>query len=348
MSQPRKAVALISGGLDSLLAARVILDQGVPVEGIHFYTGFCVESHTRAIRRKGDQTPRKNPALRVAEQLGIRLHVVDISEPYKNIVLHPRHGYGSNLNPCIDCKCFMVEQALAWMRTHGFDFVITGEVIGQRPMSQRKDTMSIIARASGAEDVLLRPLCAKHLSPTLPEREGWVDRARLHDFNGRSRKPQMALADQYHLHEYAQPAGGCCFLTDASYSAKLSDLWACRGKRDYDLDDIVLLKVGRHLRPSPHFKLIVGRDEGENHFLEGYRKRFVHLRTLTHLGPLVLVDGVLQDDADRALAARLSARFSQGRETEQVEVALTGLDDESVSLFVAPMGVHEVPESWYL
>ena len=348
MSQQRKAVSLISGGLDSLLATRVILDQGIHVEGINFYTGFCIEGHTHAIRRQDDQRPKRNRALQVAEQLGIRIHLIDISEPYKNIVLNPRHGYGTNLNPCIDCKCFMVEQALAWMHAHQFDFMITGEVIGQRPMSQRKDTLSIIARHAGAEDVLLRPLCAKHLPPTLPEREGWVDRDRLHHLNGRSRKPQMALAAHYQLNDYAQPAGGCCFLTDASYSAKLADLWEFRGKRDYDLEDILLLKVGRHLRPRPHFKLIVGRDEGENNFLEGYRKRFIHLRTMTHLGPLVLVDGVLQNAEDCELAARLAARFSQGRNAETVEVALTRLNDESVRMSVTPLGAHEVPESWYL
>ncbi|CAK0780044.1 DUF814 domain-containing protein [Gammaproteobacteria bacterium] len=347
MSQTRKAVALISGGLDSLLAARVILEQGIQVEGINFYTGFCVEGHTHAIRRQDTQRPKRNRALQVAEQLGIRLHIVDISEPYKDIVLHPRHGYGANLNPCLDCKCFMVAQALEWLHAHHFDFIITGEVIGQRPMSQRKDTMPVVAHESGAGDLLLRPLCAKNLPPTLPEREGWVDRSRLYDFNGRSRKPQMALAARYHLRDYAQPAGGCCFLTDASYSAKLADLWKFRGRRDYDLDDILLLKIGRHLRPRPHFKLIIGREEGENNFLEGYRKRFIHLRTLSHPGPLVLVDGMLHGPEDRELVARLSARFSQGRNAEVVEVELIELDGTATRLTVAPLGAHEVPESWY-
>ncbi|CAK0759642.1 DUF814 domain-containing protein [Gammaproteobacteria bacterium] len=347
MSQSHKAIALISGGLDSLLAARVILEQGIHVEGINFYTGFCVEGHTHAIRRQDNQRPKRNSALWVAEQLGIRLHIIDISEPYKEIVLHPRHGYGANLNPCLDCKCFMVEKALEWLRAHNFDFIITGEVIGQRPMSQRKDTMPVIARESGAGDLLLRPLCARNLPPTLPEREGWVDRTRLYNFNGRSRKPQMALAAHYDLRDYAQPAGGCCFLTDASYSAKLTDLWESRGQRNYDLDDILLLKIGRHLRPRPHFKLIVGREEGENNFLEGYRKRFIHLRILSHLGPLVLVDGILQNPEDRELAARLSARFSQGRDAEVVEVELIELDGTSTKITVAPLGAHEIPESWY-
>lgn len=348
MHPPRKAIALISGGLDSLLAARVIIEQGIHVEGIHFYTGFCVEGHTHAIRRQDANRPKRNHALMVAEQLGIRLHLIDISEPYKDIVLHPRHGYGAHLNPCLDCKCFMVKQAREWMCANNFDFIITGEVVGQRPMSQRKDTLSVVARESGADDLLLRPLCAKNLPPTLPEREGWVDRGCLHDFNGRTRKPQMRLAAHYQIQNYAQPAGGCCFLTDASYSAKLTDLWEFRGRRDYDLDDILLLKIGRHLRPCPHFKLIVGREEGENNFLEGYRKRFIHVRVISHPGPLVLVDGSPQGHADRDLIARLVARFSKGRNEQAVEVELTELDGSSTRVSISPLGVGEIPESWYL
>lgn len=173
MNSPRKAVALISGGLDSMLAAKVMLEQGIHVEGINFFTGFCVEGHTHAIRRQDRAKPKRNNALWVAEQLGIRLHIVDVIEPYKDVVINPKHGYGQNLNPCLDCKGFMVGQARTWMQENGFDFIITGEVIGQRPMSQRKQTMPIIARESGAFDRLLRPLCAKLLPATLPEQEGW-------------------------------------------------------------------------------------------------------------------------------------------------------------------------------
>ncbi|HHQ42153.1 MAG TPA: tRNA (5-methylaminomethyl-2-thiouridylate)-methyltransferase, partial [Chromatiales bacterium] len=202
----RKAVALISGGLDSMLAARVVMDQGVHVEGINFFTGFCVEGHTHAIRRRDRARPKRNNALWVAEQLGIRLHIVDIVEEYKQVLLHPRHGYGQNLNPCLDCKTFMVRKAYEWMREHGFDFIITGEVLGQRPMSQRRDTFPVVARESGVGDLLLRPLSAKLLPPTRPEREGWVDRERLYGFHGRTRKPQMALASRYGFRDYAQPA----------------------------------------------------------------------------------------------------------------------------------------------
>jgi tRNA-specific 2-thiouridylase len=347
MTESRKAVALISGGLDSLLAARVVMDQGVHVEGINFYTGFCVEGHTHAIRRQDRAKPKRNNALWVAEQLGIKLHIIDIIEEYKDVVINPKHGYGANLNPCLDCKIFMVHKALEWIAANGFDFIITGEVIGQRPKSQRKDTMPVVSRESGAEDLLVRPLCARNLPATRPEREGWLDRERLHDFSGRSRKPQIALARHYGFEDYAQPAGGCCFLTDRQYSVKLADLWEKRGSREYDLDDIMLLKVGRHLRPRPNFKLIVGREEGENRFMEGYRKRFVHLLPVSHTGPLVLLDGELQE-GDLELAARLAARFSQGRDAPRVTLEATGLDGETRLLDVIPMPASEIPPDWYI
>ncbi len=347
MNKQPKAVALISGGLDSLLAARVVMEQGVHVEGINFYTGFCVEGHTHAIREKDRSRPKRNNALWSAEQLGIKLHIVDIIEEYKDVVINPQHGYGANLNPCLDCKIFMVAKAHEWIEEHDYDFIITGEVIGQRPMSQRKDTMPVIARESGAANRLVRPLCAKNLPPTLPEQEGWLDRDRLYGFNGRSRKPQMRLAEKFGFEDYAQPAGGCCFLTDRQYSVKLADLWKTRGRREYDLDDIMLLKVGRHLRPRNDFKIIVGREEGENRFLEGYRKRFVHMIPVSHVGPLVLLDGDIDQSAIE-LAARLTARFSKGRDAEQVTVEVNGKAGTQQTLMVKPMPVDEIPADWYL
>ena len=342
-----KAVSLISGGLDSLLATKLILDQGVHVEGINFFTGFCVEGHTHAIRKKAKDKQKRNNALWVAEQLGIKLHIIDVIEEYKDIVINPKHGYGQHLNPCLDCKGFMVKKAFEWIEAKGFDFIITGEVIGQRPMSQRKDTMPVIARESGAGDRLLRPLCAKNLPPTLPEREGWVDRNLLKNFSGRSRKPQMELVKQYGIEDYSQPAGGCCFLTDANYSSKLSDLWQSRGERRYEIDDIMLLKVGRHIRPDAHYKLIVAREEGEVRYLEGYRKQFIHLTIASHNGPITLVDGT-PSDVDLNLAAQIAARYSQGREADQVLVDVHYPDATVKQLQIKPLAADAIPTGWYV
>jgi hypothetical protein len=192
-----------------------------------------------------------------------------------------------------------------------------------------------VARDSGAEDRLVRPLCAQNLPATLPEREGWLDRNQLYGFSGRSRKPQMALAQQYGFTDYAQPAGGCCFLTDKQYSVKLADLWNTRGKREYELDDIMLLKVGRHLRPRPNYKLIVGREEGENRFMEGYRKQFVHMLPTSHSGPLVLLDGEM-DAGDIELATPgywrlLPCRPTRSRQTGTCELHDPGCPTPSVS-----------------
>jgi tRNA U34 2-thiouridine synthase MnmA/TrmU len=251
------------------------------------------------------------------------------------------------MNPCLDCKIFMVGKAKQWMEENGFDFIITGEVIGQRPMSQRKDLLPVVVRESGADDRLVRPLCAKNLAPTLPEREGWIDREKLKDFSGRNRKPQMALAKEYGFEDYATPAGGCCFLTDKNYSDKLVDLWQARNKKEYDLDDIMLLKVGRHIRPAPHYKLIVSREEGENRFLSGYKKHFAHIEIKSHNGPLTLVDGKLSDE-DFQHAASIAARFSQGRDADTVNVKVTTQDGEENTYDIKPMPASEIKQEWYV
>jgi len=347
MAEQRKALALISGGLDSLLAARVVQEQGVHVEGVNFYTGFCVEGHTHAIRKKDRNRAKRNNALWVAEQLGIKLHIVDIVDEYKEIVFNPRYGYGANLNPCLDCKIFMVGKAREWIEHHGFDFVITGEVVGQRPKSQRSETMPLVQHDSGIEDRLLRPLCAHRLPETLPEREGWVDRDRLYGFSGRGRKPQMALAKAFGFSDYAQPAGGCCFLTDHSYSVKLRDLWQARGERQYDLDDIMLLKVGRHIRPAPHFKVIVSREEGEGNFMAGYRKQYPSLKTVSHGGPIALLDGSPTRE-DIELAARIVARYSQGRDAQEMILEYRTITGETSELRIKPLHPDDLPREWQI
>jgi len=347
MSKQPKAVALISGGLDSMLAAQVVKDQGVHVEGINFFTGFCVEGHTHAIRQKDKDKAKRNNALWSAEQVGVKLHIVDISQEYVGVVTNPKHGYGQNLNPCLDCKSFMVAKAREWMEENGFDFIITGEVVGQRPKSQRRETFPVIADESGAGDLLLRPLCAKRFEPTLPEREGWVDREQLYDFSGRSRKPQMALAAHYGFEEYSQPAGGCCFLTDENFSRKLADLWQARGTKEYDLDDIMLLKMGRHIRPAPNYKLIIAREDGENRFMGGYRKRFHTVRDLDNPGPLALVQGEPSAD-DLETAARITARYGKGRSAEQVRAEITPPGGEAYVAEVAPMPPAQIAEDWHV
>ncbi|PHS23242.1 MAG: tRNA (5-methylaminomethyl-2-thiouridylate)-methyltransferase [Methylophaga sp.] len=350
MTKKHKAVALISGGLDSLLAVRVLQEQGIEVEGINFYTGFCVEGHTHAIRNHDKDKQKRNNALWSAEQLGIKLHIVDVIEEYKDVLLNPKHGYGANMNPCLDCKIFMVSKAVEWVkenRKNDFDFIITGEVIGQRPMSQRKETMPIISNESGADDILLRPLCAKNLPPTKPELEGWVDREKLYGFSGRNRKPQMALAKQFGFTDYASPAGGCCFLTDKNYSDKLVDLWDARGSREYEMDDIMLLKVGRHLRPKPAFKLIIARDAGESKYLEGYRKQFVTIQVTSHNGPLTMVDGEIKAE-DYDLVAGIVARYGQGRDAEQVEVEIAVPGEEKQTLHIKPLSAEQVSVEWHV
>jgi hypothetical protein len=347
MTQARKAVALISGGLDSMLAAKAIMEQGIHVEGINFFTGFCVEGHTHAIRKKDTDKPKRNNSLWVAEQLGIKLHIIDIIEEYKQVLLNPKHGYGANMNPCLDCKIFMVNKAKQWMLENNFDFIITGEVIGQRPMSQRKYTMPVIATESGANDLLVRPLSAQFLPATLPEINGWIDREKLFNFSGRSRKPQMTLAKQFGFQEYAQPAGGCCFLTDANYSHKLVDLWSARGERDYDLDDVMLLKVGRHVRPRPHFKLIIAREDGEARFMSGYKKDFISMNCASHRGPLVLIDGKVSED-DLLLAGQIAARYGQGREAEHVEVTIRDQEGLERSITVKPLRAEQLLDEWFV
>lgn len=333
-----------------MLAVRVIQEQGIEVEGINFYTGFCVEGHTHAIRNEDKQKQKRNNALWVAEQLGIKINIVDIVQEYKEVLLNPKYGYGMNMNPCLDCKIFMVSKAVEWIKKNhadGFDFIITGEVIGQRPMSQRRLTMPIVASESGADDILLRPLCAKNLPATKPELEGWVDREKLYDFNGRVRTPQMALAEEYGFTGYATPAGGCCFLTDKSYSSKLVDLWQGQDSRDYEIDDIMLLKVGRHLRPKGNYKLIIARDEGECQYLEGYRKQYTSIQPASHNGPLALIDGKIEPE-DYNHAASIVARYGQGRNADNVEMTFALPNASAQSIMVQPLTTDQVLKEWHV
>ncbi|MBF0164878.1 MAG: tRNA (5-methylaminomethyl-2-thiouridylate)-methyltransferase [Magnetococcales bacterium] len=345
--EPLRALGLLSGGLDSTLAARLLMDQGIEVECVNFHTGFCIQSHTGALRNpKPGAAPPRHDALHAAGNLGIRLHLVDIAEDYVRIVTDPKHGYGKNLNPCLDCKIFMVQKAFEMMQSMGFHFLFTGEVLGQRPMSQRRDTFPVIDRESGAAGWLLRPLTALRMPLTEPEKRGWVDRSRLMGFSGRNRKPQMALAKQLGIADYPSPAGGCCFLTDENYARKLRDLWAYRGERAYAMEDILLLKAGRHLRPAPHYKLVIGRDDSENHFLSGFVAGRILIKARDIPGPLTLVEGTPGAE-DLILACRLAARFGKGRELPEVAMVVESQGVQEIHQ-VPPLPAHEIDEAWYV
>ncbi len=319
-----KAIAMISGGLDSTLALALVRRQGIEVKAINFYTGLCI---TETQRRKGgrsDGTVPRNEALRAAADLEVEIEYVDLSGgDYLDMLVNPRWGYGANANPCVDCRVFMMRKAREIMLAEGADFVFTGEVLGQRPKSQRRDTLRIIERESGLDGRLLRPLSARLLPPTIPEQEGLVDRERLLDISGRSRQRQMALAEELGVTDWPQPAGGCCYLTDESFSRKFFDVLDAREARGEPRrivqDDVVLLSTGRHFRLSPRAKLIVGRSEVENALLEHHVAGRARVEARAVLGPVALVEGVPTWE-ERQLAARIVARYGKGREAERVAI----------------------------
>jgi len=263
---PVKAVALLSGGLDSTLAVKLVLDQGIDVVALNFITPFC--------NCTGKSSSCRSEAVRVAREFGIPVRVRYKGMEYLKLVESPRHGRGRGLNPCIDCRIFMHKAAVELMAEEGASFLVTGEVLGQRPMSQRRDAIRIIERESATEGLILRPLSAHHFEPTVAEREGWIDRDKLLAIEGRSRKPQIHLAEELGVRDYPCPAGGC-LLTDALFAARLQDLFD--HKPGYDLTDVRLLRTGRHFRLRPDLKIIVGRDQAENEVLE---RRHAHGETI--------------------------------------------------------------------
>lgn len=318
-----KALALVSGGLDSTLAVRMMQEQGVEVQGLHFYTGFCI---TEQQRRAGSPKAvgRPNDGLKAGAELGIEVEIVDISAEYLEIVTHPKHGYGANVNPCIDCRSMMLRKAGEIMRERGADFVVTGEVLGQRPMSQNRRAMDIIEAEAGLSGRLVRPLSARNLKATEPEREGLIDRERLGNLSGRSRKPQLGMARKLGVESFLQPAGGCCFLTDENFARKFRDLFAHDPDTRLDHDQILLLTVGRHFRLKGGAKLVVGRNAGENAMLRDMAERGVLRGRLMvvedHKGPTCAVSG--DDPADLATAAAITARYSDAPAGATVPVRL--------------------------
>jgi tRNA-specific 2-thiouridylase len=309
------AVALLSGGLDSTLSARVILEQGIKVIGVNFAGAYCPRP----------RTGRSN-AEKAAEQLGIELVTLPIDEEFIAMVKHPKHGRGKNMNPCIDCHTLMIRRAWAFGQTRGTDFIATGEVLGQRPMSQNRQALAIVARESGVGERLLRPMSAKLLDATAPEAAGLVDRARLMDIEGRQRTRQIALAEKYEIREYPNPAGGC-LLTERVFSKRLAEAF---DHGEDSLDIIELLSLGRHFRLPSGARLIVGRDEGENDgLLERRPVGAVVVDASNVPGPVALVlppsrFNAPVEDADRTLAARICARYSDRRKEKRVQVIVAG------------------------
>lgn len=299
----RKAVILLSGGLDSTLAARILLEQGIDLHAIHFTSPFCTCS--RGARGNGGGC--RSAARVVAGEMGIPIRTVAKGEEYLEIVKNPRFGRGSAMNPCVDCRIFTLRKAKEFMEEIGASFLVTGEVLGQRPMSQRIDALRGIEKHSGCSGIVLRPLSAKHLPPTLPEREGWVDREKLLAITGRSRKEQIRLAENFGVGDYPCPAGGC-MLTDKTFAVKVRDLLL--HSPTFGMHDAHLLKAGRHFRVGA-VKAIVAKSEEENRRLEALcrGKETVYI-SHSHPGPSVLLRGGTPEERLGVLS-RILTRYSK-------------------------------------
>jgi len=267
-----KALVLLSGGLDSILAVKLLQEQGIQVEGVCFWSNFfdCAK------------------ARQAAERLKIYLCEVDISRDFLALLKRPKHGFGVGLNPCIDCHALMLKKAGEIMQAEKYDFVATGEVLGERPMSQHKQALKIVEREAGLEGYLLRPLSAKLLEPTIPENDGRLDREGLLDISGRSRKRQMALAKKYNIDKYPAPAGGCA-LTQEGFARRLKKL--VENKPEFDGCDVDLVVVGRHFW-SGGAQIILGRDQEENKILKSAKKaKDISVAPLNFMGPEALIRG---------------------------------------------------------
>lgn len=299
-----KAVALLSGGLDSILAIQIILEQGIDVVGVCFTLPYC---------RSDDN--EKSIAEKIAAKLGIEFRMETMGRDYLEIVKHPKYGHGTGMNPCIDCKIYMMKRAKEIMEIEGAEFVITGEVLGQRPMSQHRIALNILERDSGLQGRLLRPLSAKHLPETIAEKEGLVDRNKLLGIKGRGRKEQIVLAKEKGINIYIPAAGGCV-LTDKFFTRKMKDL--LEHDENVDWDDIVILNMGRHFRFGMS-KIIVGRNEKENTALSKMRKPGDYMFELPEEipGPLTLLQKEKSAKAIE-LAAALTLRYSDLKQEKAV------------------------------
>jgi hypothetical protein len=313
-----KALALFSGGLDSLLAIKLIVNQGIEVIALHFVTPL-----SNFDKDKEDALRQK------VAGLGAQLKIIYLYDDFTEILKNPRFGYGKNLNPCIDCKILMLKHAARLMDELSASFVVTGEVLAQRPKSQHRETLRLIEKNCGLESLLLRPLSANFLEPTLPEKEKWVNREALFDFNGRSRKPQFKLADSLGIKNFAWPAGGC-LLTISSFCTRVEDLL----KHDECTpENLELLKIGRHFRLSRSFKLIVGRNENENNeILKLALNRDIIFEPLELPGPTGLGKGVVDCDTKTASCRIISGYTSQNKEATKIIIRIfPEVNSETVS-----------------
>ena len=314
-----KALALFSGGLDSMLSMKLISNQNIEVVALYMDTGFGVDEEKHEILRR-------RAALAVAS-----LKVVDMRNEYlRDVLFNPKYGYGKQFNPCIDCHGCMFKTALNMLKSENANFIITGEVLGQRPMSQRRDALFQVKRlADDEDDLVLRPMCAKLLPPTKPEREGWVDREKLLDISGRDRKPQLALAKEFGFEDFATPGGGC-LLTIESFAVKIKD-YLNFDKEMRDID-VVWLKLGRHLRLPDGAKMIIGRDESDNNALLAHpNDKFEQVKFKESDDIVGAVSFISKNasKADKELAARLALAYTKASRENKFEVSI---DSEKFSI----------------
>lgn len=317
----KKAIALLSGGLDSTLAVKLMIDQGIDVTAVHFTSVFCNCSPKTA--------GCKMHARKVAEEFSVPIHVIHKGMDYMKMVEHPPHGQGSAMNACIDCRIYMLRKVKEMMPEEGASFVITGEVLGQRPMSQQRHTIRLIEKESGLADLILRPLSAQHFDPTLPEREGIVDRDKLLNISGRGRKEQFALAESLGVRDYPCPAGGC-LLTDKVIAARLRDLF--EHTSDYSHTDLLLLTIGRHYRLYPDLKIILGRNQAENERIVSLAKEGQCIFEPDNFrGPQVLALGTLNIGRETTIGELIVAHSQDTKPLYRIRK--TSLSDCETSVF---------------
>jgi tRNA-specific 2-thiouridylase len=305
----KKALILFSGGLDSALAAKVMLDQGIDLVALHFYTPFFFESEA--------ESKRTSSAELVAQDLGIPIKLIEKGEDFIDLVRHPKHGYGKNLNPCIDCRIYIFKKAGELIEPLGASFLVSGEVLGQRPMSQRRDTINLIDRESGLKGLILRPLSAKCFPETIPEQEGIVDRERLLGISGRGRKEQFELAERFGLKGYDSPGGGC-LLTDRIYSHRLRDVF--EHVSDFNMADLRQLRVGRHFRINDGLKVIMGRNQEDNRkLIDIMHEDNIIYRCLNKPGPVLLARGAVSVSDEQLIGAMLR-RYAHVKPGESLRI----------------------------